>query len=54
MLGLVRSGVDEPASLIQGVHFFPFGSLQRTAEWAGQLSAGQFVVEPDDKLRVTA
>ncbi len=54
MLGLVRSRAADPASLIRGVHFFPFGSLLRTAEWAHQVSAGQFVVERNDTLRVTA
>lgn len=54
MLGLVRSRAADPDSLIRGVHFFPFGSLHRTAEWADQVSAGQFVVEPNDTLRVTA
>ncbi len=54
MLGLVRSRAADPASLIRGVHFFPFGSLQRTAEWAAQVASGQFVVETNDTLRVTA
>ncbi|MBA2416550.1 MAG: methylenetetrahydrofolate reductase [Geodermatophilaceae bacterium] len=54
MLGLVRSRVSDPASLISGVHFFPFGSLERTAEWARQVSAGQFVVDTNNTLRVTA
>ena len=54
MLGLVRARTADPASLIRGVHFFPFGSLLRTAEWATQVSAGQFVVERNDTLRVTA
>lgn len=54
MLGLVRARVADPASLIQGVHFFPFGSLQRTVAWAEQVAAGRFVVEGNDTLRVTA
>lgn len=53
MLGLVRARATDPDSLIRAVHFFPFGSLQRTAEWAQQVAAGQFVVESNDKLRVT-
>lgn len=54
MLGLVRARESDPGSLIRGVHFFPFGSLQRTVEWAAQVATGQFVVETDDTLRVTA
>ncbi len=54
LLGLVRATAADPQSMIRGVHFFPFGSLQRTADWAAQVGAGQFVLDTDDTLRVTA
>lgn len=53
--GLVRDlalyRAQEPASTIRGLHFFPFGSLERTARWANGAAAG--AVEPTaDGFRV--
>lgn len=39
---LARSRLRDPDSLLQGCHFFPFGSVERTARWATALAAGQF------------
>lgn len=53
MLGLAQSREADPASLLRGLHFFPFGALERTAAWAGEVAAGRFVIE-DHRLQGTA
>lgn len=45
LLGLAAGIRDDPASLISGVHFFPFGATARTADWAGQIARGRFRVD---------
>ncbi|HYW04270.1 MAG TPA: methylenetetrahydrofolate reductase [Gammaproteobacteria bacterium] len=42
---LARSRLRDPGSLLQGCHFFPFGSVERTARWAGALAAGKFELD---------
>lgn len=42
---------SRPQSQIANVHFFPFGSFKRTAEWANQIAAGNFDLV-DDGLQV--
>lgn len=54
MVGVARSIVADPDSLIRGLHFFPFGSLERTAAWAGDVAAGRFEVDGRDRFQVTA
>ena len=45
LLGIARSIQDDQESLIRGLHFFPFGALQPTAEWLRKLSEGSFRVD---------
>jgi methylenetetrahydrofolate reductase (NADPH) len=53
VVGLARRKVEAPESPINGVHFFPFGGLKRTAEWANKIAAGDFEVTDDQQgLRV--
>jgi methylenetetrahydrofolate reductase (NADPH) len=33
---------QQPQTRLQGVHFFPFGGLKRTAEWLGKIAQGEF------------
>lgn len=45
LLGIARSTQDDPGSLIQRLHFFPFGALQPTAAWLRKLSEGSFRID---------
>jgi methylenetetrahydrofolate reductase (NADPH) len=54
LLGLATSVADEPASLLRAVHFFPFGALVATAEWAAGLRDGRFVLRGQEPPSVTA
>jgi methylenetetrahydrofolate reductase (NADPH) len=49
VVGLARHKAQSPESPLAGVHFFPFGGLKRTAEWANKLAAGDFELT-DDQL----
>ncbi|MEO5764780.1 MAG: metFprotein [Casimicrobiaceae bacterium] len=42
---LARERLADPASKIERVHFFPFGSFYATAAWAGALARGAFTVD---------
>jgi methylenetetrahydrofolate reductase (NADPH) len=53
LLGLARSIQADPGSLIRQVHFFPFGALRPTAEWARTLSEGSFRVDERQDRIVT-
>jgi methylenetetrahydrofolate reductase (NADPH) len=35
--GIARSITEDPDSLIRGLHMFPFGGVQRSAEWLSQV-----------------
>lgn len=37
--GIVESVAADPASLVRGLHLFPFGGLQATAEWLAAVQA---------------
>jgi methylenetetrahydrofolate reductase (NADPH) len=54
LLGLATAVADEPASLLRAVHFFPFGALVPTAEWAAGLRDGRFVLRGQEPPSVTA
>jgi len=49
VVGLARHKAQNPQSPITGVHFFPFGGLKRTAEWANKVAAGQFELTSDQQ-----
>ena len=54
LLGLADAVAEEPASLLRGVHFFPFGALVPTAEWAAGLRDGRFALRDEEPPGVTA
>jgi methylenetetrahydrofolate reductase (NADPH) len=47
IVGLSRHKAQVPESPISGIHFFPFGGLKRTAEWANKLATGEFELTAD-------
>ena len=47
VVGLARHKAKTPQTHISGVHFFPFGGLKRTADWANKLVAGDFEMTED-------
>jgi methylenetetrahydrofolate reductase (NADPH) len=54
LVGLAAAVAADPASLLRGIHFFPFGALASTAAWATDIRDGRFEVDDRDRLRVTA
>jgi methylenetetrahydrofolate reductase (NADPH) len=54
LVGIAAAVAAEPASLLRGIHFFPFGALAPTAAWANDIRDGHFEVDDRDRLRVTA
>jgi methylenetetrahydrofolate reductase (NADPH) len=42
IVGLARHRIENPQSLVKGIHFFPFGGLKRTAEWVNKIIDGRF------------
>jgi methylenetetrahydrofolate reductase (NADPH) len=48
--GLARAVAEDPDSLISGLHFFPFGAVVPTAEWAIAIADGRFDVSGDGRL----
>jgi methylenetetrahydrofolate reductase (NADH) len=47
VVGLAGHKARDPQTRLSGVHFFPFGGLKRTADWANKLVAGDFEVQAD-------
>jgi methylenetetrahydrofolate reductase (NADPH) len=45
MLGLAAALQRDPAGLISGVHFFPFGAVEETADWIRRIGGGRFRVD---------
>ncbi len=48
--GVARAMADDPDSLIRGIHFFPFGAVVPTIEWATAIADGRFDVSGDGRL----
>lgn len=42
LIALTNHKAANPDTLLRGIHFFPFGGLKRTAEWANKIVAGEF------------
>jgi methylenetetrahydrofolate reductase (NADPH) len=42
IVGLANYRHQQPQTRLQGVHFFPFGGLKRTAEWLAKIARGEF------------
>ena len=49
VVGLAQHKANSPQSPIVGVHFFPFGGMKRTAEWANKVAQGQFELTADQQ-----
>jgi methylenetetrahydrofolate reductase (NADH) len=54
LIDLAGRGLSKPDTLLRGVHFFPFGGMKRTAEWANKIVAGEFEFTKDGKGIVVA
>ena len=54
LVGVASAVAADPAGLLRGIHFFPFGALAPTAAWAAGIRDGRFEVDGRDRLRVTA
>ncbi len=52
LVALAKYRTGNPQTLIQGLHFFPFGGLKRTADWLRKLADGQFEFTADGGLNV--
>ena len=42
LIDLATHVQNKPDTLLRGIHFFPFGGMKRTAEWANKIVAGEF------------
>jgi methylenetetrahydrofolate reductase (NADPH) len=49
VVGLAANKVKSPQTHLNGVHFFPFGGLKKTADWANKIVAGDFSFTDDQK-----
>jgi methylenetetrahydrofolate reductase (NADPH) len=54
LVGLAAAAAADPASLLRSVHFFPFGALRATAEWASDIRDGRFALDDRARLQITA
>ncbi len=54
LLGVAAAVAAERASLLRAVHFFPFGALVPTVEWATGLRDGRFALRGNEPPSVTA
>ena len=41
---VARVSLDDPGARFRGFHFYPFGSLDATADWAAAVAAGAFAL----------
>lgn len=48
IIGIASHQSGEPDSLIQKLHFYPFGGFKTTLKWANAVAAGEFDMESDD------
>lgn len=42
--GIARSTLEDPDSLIRGLHIFPFGGVERSAEWLAQIRGAEATI----------
>jgi len=52
-VGVARASVEDPSTLFDAFHFFPFGSFATTATWASSLREGRFAIVPGDRIVIT-
>jgi methylenetetrahydrofolate reductase (NADPH) len=48
--GIARAAAADPGAQFEGLHFFPFGGVERTVEWALALRDGRFELHDDDRI----
>lgn len=53
IVGVTRSFVADPGSLISGIHLFPFGALRPTCQWLDTIAAANFIVTDNFRLEAT-
>ena len=54
VVAVARARLQDPGSLFERFHFFPFGALGSTVAWAQAVARGQFTLEDgSDGLTVT-
>jgi methylenetetrahydrofolate reductase (NADPH) len=44
-----RASLSDPQTSFRGFHFYPFGSLEATVEWAAAIAAGAFRLDADGR-----
>jgi methylenetetrahydrofolate reductase (NADPH) len=54
LVGLAASLVDDRATQLSGIHFFPFGAVEATVQWQRQIAASRFRIDPDGHLALVA
>ncbi len=55
VLAVARARLQDPACLIQRLHFFPFGALAATVAWASAVARGDFEISNGlDRLEVAS
>jgi methylenetetrahydrofolate reductase (NADPH) len=42
--GIAQSTLDDPDSLIRGLHIFPFGGVERSAEWLAEIRGAKATI----------
>lgn len=45
---VARASLVDPGARFRGFHFYPFGSLDETADWAGAIAAGAFTLDGEE------
>jgi methylenetetrahydrofolate reductase (NADPH) len=45
LLDLAKAKLDDPDNLIDSIHWYPFGGLEKTAEYAKSMERGEFEIE---------
>jgi len=50
--GIARAAAADPGARFEALHFFPFGGVERTIEWALALRDGRFELHDDDRIEI--
>jgi hypothetical protein len=46
---VARGALADPDTRFRGFHFYPFGSLDATVEWAAAIAAGAFTLDAEGR-----
>ena len=49
LTALARHHFEHPMSAIEGVHMYPFGGFEKTAQWIAAVRQGQFTLTRDHR-----